>query len=51
LIEVKGGQRQPSFEDIPTPEQINEVRERNAEPVASTSSGSAELTQSDSKQE
>lgn len=51
LIEVKGGQRQPSFDDIPTPEQINEVRERNAEPVASAATGSADLTQNDSKQE
>ncbi len=31
LIQVQGGIRKPSFDDIPTPEQMNEVRERNLE--------------------
>lgn len=51
LIQVKGGGRQASFEDIPTPEQINEVRERNADPVAAPQSGSAELTQNNPDKE
>ncbi|MDC0325468.1 hypothetical protein OAM01_01795 [bacterium] len=29
LIQVRGGIRKPSFHDIPTPEQMNEVKERN----------------------
>jgi hypothetical protein len=51
LIQVKGGVRQASFEDIPTPEQLNEVRERNADPVAAPQSGSAELTQNNPDKE
>jgi hypothetical protein len=34
LIQVHGGKRKPSYDDIPTPEQMNEVKERNLEKTA-----------------
>lgn len=49
LIQVVGGVRQPSFEDIPTPEQINEVRDRNTDTVPSE--GAAALTKNNTAEE
>ena len=34
LIQVHGGIRKPSFDDIPTPEQMNEVKGRNLNTAA-----------------